>query len=338
MVRPGITVQEAIDVTTMDSGGVAATVLALAARARVQVASTGPSSYALRRRVRPLWAFVCGCVTAPTVLGLLFFLVRTSETGTVVVATPSARSRPGTRSTVHLSGRLPADLVAGIRTALAGHSVPATGPVMSRFAAGVVPGPGRGPAEPSTGPIDVTGPIDRTAPDARTATGGPTARADRSAGHQPGRHTFATPQTAAEVGMITGLNGAVTAPSSGRASDADAASTGEPVVVIVLDSGASHVLGALILIGRDPAASDGDGDPGLLPVEDPDFSVSKTHLAVGRDGSGVWVMDRGSVNGTVVVTQAGESSRCPAGVRVPISPNSTVHFGARRFTIRMSER
>lgn len=83
------------------------------------------------------------------------------------------------------------------------------------------------------------------------------------------------------------------------------------------------------LVGRSPAAEEGVAH--LVPVDDPARSISKTHLAFGPDGAGdrLWVVDRGSTNGTVLVAPDGQSSALPPGRRATVAVGWTIRFGQR---------
>ncbi|HEX5331442.1 MAG TPA: RDD family protein [Cellulomonas sp.] len=79
-----------------------------------------------------------------------------------------------------------------------------------------------------------------------------------------------------------------------------------------------------LLVGRNPG---GDDDSQVIRVDDPGRSVSKTHLQVGLDSSGVWVADRGSTNGTLVTLANGAQVVCGPGQRVRLPAGATVSFG-----------
>ncbi|WP_263118919.1 RDD family protein [Cellulomonas sp. RIT-PI-Y] len=88
--------------------------------------------------------------------------------------------------------------------------------------------------------------------------------------------------------------------------------------------------GGPVLIGRNPA-----GLVGLraVAVHDPGMSVSKTHLVIGADVAGAWVMDRGSTNGTLVTLPDGERIVCLPDQRVRVAPGSVVFFGDLSLTV-----
>jgi hypothetical protein len=82
------------------------------------------------------------------------------------------------------------------------------------------------------------------------------------------------------------------------------------------------------VVGRNP-----DPQPGvahLVPIDDPDRSVSKAHLAFGPEGADrLWVVDRGSTNGTVLVRPDGSQVALPAGARATVGAGWSVRFGER---------
>ncbi|WP_168800521.1 FHA domain-containing protein [Cellulomonas telluris] len=90
------------------------------------------------------------------------------------------------------------------------------------------------------------------------------------------------------------------------------------------------------LAGRGPRAEDGADILHVVAVDDPSRSVSRVHLEFGPeppehpDGpAGVWVMDRGSTNGSVVVAPGGEAHVLPPGTRAVVRAGWTVRIGQR---------
>ena len=79
------------------------------------------------------------------------------------------------------------------------------------------------------------------------------------------------------------------------------------------------------LVGRNPAAAT-DGVQ-LVRVVDPGRSVSKTHLQLAVEQTGVWVADRGSTNGTVVTLPDGAQVICPVDQPVRLRLGAVVVFG-----------
>jgi pSer/pThr/pTyr-binding forkhead associated (FHA) protein len=104
-------------------------------------------------------------------------------------------------------------------------------------------------------------------------------------------------------------------------------------VVLTFNDGRRVALRGPVLIGRNPAGYDDETVQELLAVDDPGKSVSKTHLAVWNDQSGVWVQDRKSTNGTRVVRADGATAEAPAGQPVLVDAGDVVRFGDCFFSI-----
>ena len=89
-------------------------------------------------------------------------------------------------------------------------------------------------------------------------------------------------------------------------------------------------------IGRNPGPEAGTDH--VVAIDDPQRSISKVHLAFGLEADGrLWVVDRGSTNGTVVVGPDGADGG--AGRRVAghgRRPGWIVRFGRR--SVQVTER
>jgi uncharacterized RDD family membrane protein YckC len=96
---------------------------------------------------------------------------------------------------------------------------------------------------------------------------------------------------------------------------------------ILLDDGRRIALEGLVLLGRNPQPKAGEEDAQLIKIADETRTVSKSHLAVGVDANGVYVVDRGSTNGSTVSTTNGMSSRCRAGEVVRVGDGAIVSIG-----------
>lgn len=90
------------------------------------------------------------------------------------------------------------------------------------------------------------------------------------------------------------------------------------------------------LAGRGPRAEDGADILHVVAVDDPARSVSRVHLEFGPeapagpdDVAGVWVLDRGSTNGTVVVAPDGDARVLPPGRRAVVRAGWTLRLGDR---------
>jgi hypothetical protein len=87
------------------------------------------------------------------------------------------------------------------------------------------------------------------------------------------------------------------------------------------------------LIGRRPLAQPGESIEHLIPVVDPQRTVSKTHLEVGQHEGELWVCDRFSVNGTVITDAEGIIRTLEPGRRYLVRSGATVAFGEQSFMI-----
>jgi uncharacterized RDD family membrane protein YckC len=87
------------------------------------------------------------------------------------------------------------------------------------------------------------------------------------------------------------------------------------------------------LLGRDPQPRPGEEAALLVAVDDPQRSLSKTHLAFGVDAAGFWVCDRGSTNGTAVRAPDGTQRSCPPDTPVHVAAGSALLVGDHVVTV-----
>ncbi|WP_306556926.1 FHA domain-containing protein [Arthrobacter sp. Marseille-P9274] len=104
-------------------------------------------------------------------------------------------------------------------------------------------------------------------------------------------------------------------------------------IAIRFDDGREVTVEGTVLIGRNPAAAEGEDVEHLIDFADMGRSVSKTHLQLRVDGATVWVADRNSTNGTAVTGADGFRNQLTPGSPVAARIGDTVHFGDRSFTI-----
>jgi hypothetical protein len=112
---------------------------------------------------------------------------------------------------------------------------------------------------------------------------------------------------------------------------------GMPAATFVLsfDTGESVVVRGTGLVGRRPQPRRGEAVAvHLVPIQDAAMSVSKTHLAFGLAGGDLWVSDRQSTNGTVVVRRDGLEQVAAPGKAVIVRVGDRVRFGERSFQVR----
>jgi len=96
---------------------------------------------------------------------------------------------------------------------------------------------------------------------------------------------------------------------------------------ILLDDGRRIAVEGPVLLGRNPQPKAGEEDAQLIKIADETRTVSKSHLAVGVDAGGIYIVDRGSTNGSTVSTTNGMSSRCRAGEMVRVGDGAIVSIG-----------
>ncbi|MBI9114365.1 RDD family protein [Sanguibacter suaedae] len=104
--------------------------------------------------------------------------------------------------------------------------------------------------------------------------------------------------------------------------------------VLAFDNGQTFTVSGTGLVGRRPESAAGEHHDAHLAIDDAARSVSKTHLEFGVDGTGFWVSDRGSTNGTTVLTSSGDPLDVLVGMRVHVPADGSVRVGERQFTAR----
>ncbi len=102
---------------------------------------------------------------------------------------------------------------------------------------------------------------------------------------------------------------------------------------LVFDTGESLAVAGDGAVGRQPRGADGGALTHAVAIDDPSRSISKLHLVFGPEPGGLWVVDRGSTNGTVIVSPDGVMRALPAGVRAHVAPGWVVRFGERAFRV-----
>lgn len=100
-----------------------------------------------------------------------------------------------------------------------------------------------------------------------------------------------------------------------------------------LDDGREVELNVTVLLGRNPQKSPEDPEVHLVPASGDGRMISRTHVLIGTDLRGVYVVDRGSTNGTALVTQSGQLEPCPSGTQMRVREGQQVSYGNRWFTV-----
>lgn len=101
-----------------------------------------------------------------------------------------------------------------------------------------------------------------------------------------------------------------------------------------LDDGREVELNVTVLLGRNPQKSaDDPAEVHLVPASGDGRMISRTHVLIGTDARGVYVVDRGSTNGTALVTRGGELEPCAPTTQVRVAEGQQVSYGNRWFTV-----
>lgn len=100
-----------------------------------------------------------------------------------------------------------------------------------------------------------------------------------------------------------------------------------------LDTGDVINVTSAVVLGRNPVPAGMWAQADVVPVADPNFSISKTHLAVRVDGQYMFVTDLGSTNGTSVVAPDGSRTHVLTGAMVPVAKGYSIVFGDRRLEV-----
>jgi hypothetical protein len=99
----------------------------------------------------------------------------------------------------------------------------------------------------------------------------------------------------------------------------------------IFDSGHQIELSQTLVLGREPVARDASEQ--AIPIADPSMSLSRTHLRLGVDETGVWIEDAFSTNGTGYLSPDGRAVMLPQGERVNVTNGTVVLFGDYRLTL-----
>jgi FHA domain len=106
---------------------------------------------------------------------------------------------------------------------------------------------------------------------------------------------------------------------------------------MLFDDGVESSITRRTLVGRAPAQNPQDPEVDLISVPDPTMSLSKTHVLLAIDEGGVWVRDLGSTNGTAVVRPGAAPMEVDPSKPELAPPGSVVRFGERWFAIQAGD-
>jgi hypothetical protein len=106
---------------------------------------------------------------------------------------------------------------------------------------------------------------------------------------------------------------------------------------LVFTTGETVSIAGTALIGRRPASDEGEAVGQLVTIDDPERSVSKSHLMAGWNDEGFWITDRGSGNGTVVFPVDGPAVQLHAGDPHTLADGDRVAIGDQTFTVHLAK-
>ncbi len=107
----------------------------------------------------------------------------------------------------------------------------------------------------------------------------------------------------------------------------------ESGVVVATADGGRFTVTATALLGRNPQPRDGEPAGTAVPINDLQRTVSKTHAGLRWDGRTLWLTDRGSTNGTVVVAPSGHAQRLRPWEELAVQPGSAIQLGDQTVTV-----
>lgn len=106
-------------------------------------------------------------------------------------------------------------------------------------------------------------------------------------------------------------------------------------ITMQFSDGQIHPLSETVLVGRNPEPTVHGIAGSTIKVSDPGRSISRSHLAIGRDETGgVWIVDLSSTNGTVLHPNDGETRQCAPGAAVHFPGAGVIYFGDHHITLR----
>jgi hypothetical protein len=103
---------------------------------------------------------------------------------------------------------------------------------------------------------------------------------------------------------------------------------------IRLDDGRTLNVDAVILLGRNPSPESSDSPQTCaVAVDDPDRSISKTHLAIGASNGMLWIQDRHSTNGVTISVPGQATCALVPGEQTTLTSGTTIAFGSRSAVV-----
>ncbi|MGI5188946.1 FHA domain-containing protein [Promicromonospora sp. CA-289599] len=145
------------------------------------------------------------------------------------------------------------------------------------------------------------------------------------------------PTPPAPVAASMPIAASTPAPATPAAPAPTAQTRPQHVPVAVLTDGAERIeVASTVLLGRRPRPRPNEEVGAVVELTDPTRSVSSTHALLSWDGATLWLVDRGSTNGSWVVRADGTRHRAEAGRPVAAPAGGAVQLGNRTFRVEAS--
>lgn len=106
-----------------------------------------------------------------------------------------------------------------------------------------------------------------------------------------------------------------------------------PEYRLIASTGEEFAITGSGLLGRRPIAQPGEIVHQFVSIADTGRSVSKTHLEFGIEAGELWICDRYSANGTVIVPPGGEPRMCEPGRRYRVEHGSRIEVGDQHLDL-----
>lgn len=106
---------------------------------------------------------------------------------------------------------------------------------------------------------------------------------------------------------------------------------------IALDDGRVVPLDVTVLLGRNPQRRPEDPITQLVPSSGDGRTIDRTHVMIGLDTLGVFVLDRDSSTGTAVLLQDGSLEELRPELKRYVGDGQRVVYGERWFIVQREE-
>lgn len=102
---------------------------------------------------------------------------------------------------------------------------------------------------------------------------------------------------------------------------------------LTLHDGSVRYISGTVLLGRDPARVEGWESAGLLVINDPERTISKTHAAIDCSGEEFFLVDLHSTNGVAIIAPDGTETIPFDGARTAVAVGATIELGRYRILL-----